>query len=137
MPIELRWRPIPPLVLAAIVLLLPAAAVWVAALASALGLVSGAPDFGLVALPLAQRRLIFWALTLLLPAGAGVAAALGVLGGVVRAEGYELSARLALPRPPLGLGQVLGLLILVAAAGLFVAMAGHLAADCILGGDCA
>ena len=132
--LAVRWRPVPQLALVAVVLVLPAVAVWVAAIAAALGL--GVPLDEVAALPLPARRLVFLTLTLAAPAAAGLCGALAVLGGELRAERYELTARLTLPRPPLHRTQVCALLVLVGGIGLAAAMAGHLAADCLLGGDC-
>ena len=48
----------------------------------------------------------------------------------------DVSARVRLPAAPWRLHQLLAAIPLAFGAVLFVAMAGHLAADCVLGGDC-
>jgi hypothetical protein len=118
--LDLRWRPMP----------------WLAALATSVGLGQLPASLELAAVPLATRRLVFLALTLATPAASAACCALGLLGVELRVADRALTARVLLPRSSLGLGQAIGLLTLVGAVGLAIAMGGHLAADCLLGGDC-
>ena len=121
--------------------LLPALAIWTAAFVASLGI-----GFSLDALPkpVASPQLlarftwlaIFWAATLGGPLAAVVLGAFGAIDAELHIEHWEISARVRLPAPPWRRHQLLAAILLAFGAVLFVAMAGHLAADCVLGGDC-
>jgi hypothetical protein len=139
--IELRWRAVPLLIPLGVVALLPALVIWSAAIVASLGI-----GFSLDALPkhVASPTLVarltwlavFWAATLGGPLAAVVLGAFGTLDAELRIEHWEISARVRLPAPPWRLHQLLAAILLAFGTVLFVAMAGHLAADCVLGGDC-
>ena len=139
--IELRWRAVPFLIPLGVVALLPALVMWMAGFVASLGI--GYPLDALpkpAASPTLLARLtwlaIFWAATLGGPLAAVVLSAFGAIDAELRIEHWEISARVRLPAPPWRLHQLLVVLLLAFGAVLFVAMAGHLAADCVLGGDC-
>jgi hypothetical protein len=139
--IELRWRAVPFLIPLGVVALLPALVIWMAAFIGSLGI-----GFSLDALPkpVASPTLlirlmwlgIFWAATLGGPLAAVVLGAFGAIDAELRIEHWEISARVRLPAPRWRLHQLLAVVLLAFGALLFVAMAGHLAADCVFGGDC-
>jgi hypothetical protein len=135
-PLVVRWRPVWWLVPIGLALALPATVVWAAALAATAGLGNPLGALDAAAVPLATRRALFLALTLAAPAAAAACGGLGVLGGELAVGGNEVTARMVLPRPPLRPTHVGGLLTLLAGLGMSAAVAGHLLADCLLGGDC-
>ena len=139
--LHFRWRATPSLALVAVLATTPAILLWAAALAGSLGF--GHPLEALPAPAAAPTRLdrlltlgIFLAVTVGGPLLAFVLSALAIADAEVRVEHWEISARLRVPAPPWHLAQLLALLLLVAGALLFAAMVGHLAADCLLAGDC-
>jgi hypothetical protein len=131
-----RWRPVPGMAVVGLALVAPAAAVWALALAHGAGLGPPLEAVPFATAPLATRRLVFLAMTLAAPALAAACGALAVLGGEVRTDAHDVVVRLALPRPPLSWAETVGLVVLIGAAGLALAMGGHLAADCLFGADC-
>jgi hypothetical protein len=61
---------------------------------------------------------------------------LATLSFDLRITNWEITARVRLPAPPWTLSQlIVGVLLLIAVV-LVLAMAGHLAADCVFGTDC-
>ena len=138
---HLRWQPRAWLLGVAILALLPAAAVWGAAVGDSLGI-----THLLTALPTPSEassrpeRLMllatFLVTTLGLPVLAVLAGALAILALELQVFRWEMTARLRLPALPWTVQQLVALVLLLVAAGLFTAMAGHLAADCLFGTDC-
>jgi hypothetical protein len=125
----------------ALLAVLPAVLLWAAAIAQSIGL--GHPLDRLPAPASAATRLdrllllgAVWMLSLGGPLAAFAGSLLALVDAELRVEPWELSARLRLPAPPWERSQVTALLLLALGALLFAAMAGHLAADCLLGGDC-
>jgi hypothetical protein len=119
----------------------PAAALWVAALADSLGLsrtLAMLPVPGM-ATSRPERLLLqatFLSVMLVLPIVAVLAGALATISFQFRIINREITASLRLPIPPWTLTQVAAGLVLLVGAILFAAMAGHLAADCLFGTDC-
>jgi hypothetical protein len=142
MPLHLRWHPTPILAPLAVLATLPALLIWAAAVVQSVGV--GHP---LDALPVPaaaatrpDRLLLlgtFLAVTLGDPLAAFLLGVLAVVDAEIHVEHWEITARLRPPAPPWRWLQLLTLLLLALGAVLFLAMAGHLAADCLLGGDCA
>jgi hypothetical protein len=140
-PLLLRWRPRPWLTPFAFLALVPAAALWVAALADSLGLTR---TLALLPVPATATsrpdRLVllatFLSVMLVLPIVAVLASALATISLELRIINWEITANLRLPTPPWTLTQVAAGLLLLVGAVLFAAMAGHLAADCMFGTDC-
>jgi hypothetical protein len=138
---HLRWQPRPWLLALTLLALVPAMAIWTAALASSLGIATL-----ITALPTPAtmttrfERLVVLdtvlAVMLVLPALAVLASVLATVAVELRIAGWEITARLRLPAPPWRSTQVAALLLIVVGALLFLAMAGHLAADCLFGTDC-
>ena len=139
--VDLRWRAVPFLVPLGVVALLPALVIWAAAIVGSLGFaypltLLPAPAAASSGVERLTRLVIFWAITLGGPLVAFVAGAAAAVDAELRVEPWEVSVRIRVPAP-LWTGYRLLALALVAVAGiLFIAMAGHMAADCILGGDC-
>ena len=141
MPLLLRWYPRPGLAFLAVVALVPTALLWGAALADALGL-----THLLNALPVpatasirSERLLLltmFLAVMLLFPLIAALSGFLATIAFELQVANWEISARLRLPAPPWSKSQLLAVALLALGALLFMAMAGHLAADCVFGNDC-
>jgi hypothetical protein len=139
--IELRWRAVPFLVPLGILALLPAVAIWVAALVGSVGLASpldALPKPATAATPFERLALlaIFSIVTLGGPLAAAVLGAFAAVDAELRIERWEISARVRLPAPPWTGSRLPALVLLAVGAVLFLAMAGHLTADCVLGGDC-
>jgi hypothetical protein len=138
---HLRWQPRPWLLGVALVALLPAMLLWTAAVGDSLGI-----THLLTALPTAanassrpERLLLlvtFLVATLGLPGVAVLSGALAILAIDLRIARWEVTARLRFPAPSWTLPQLVALVLLLGAAALFMAMAGHLAADCLVGTDC-
>jgi hypothetical protein len=123
-----------------IVALVPAAALWAAALADSIGihLLTYLP-MPAAATNRSERLLLldtFLAVTLVLPLFAVVSGVLAAASFDLRITGWEITVRVRLPAPPWTLRQVLLAVLLLIGAAVFLAMAGHLAADCVLGTDC-
>jgi hypothetical protein len=139
--LRVHWRAVPLLVPLAVVAMLPAMLVWAAALATALGLgqpLASLPTPGQAATRLERLLLLgtFWAITLAGPLAAAVLGVLAVVEVELVVDGWDVRLRLRLPAPPWRGRQLIALLLVGLASVLFVAMAGHLAADCLLGADC-
>jgi hypothetical protein len=134
------WRAVPLLIPLGMVALLPALMIWVAALIGSVGLASPLNALPKPAAATLFGRLvllaIFWAVTLVGPLVAAVLGTFAAVDAELRIEHWEISARVRLPAPPWTGYQLVAVVLLVVGALLFVAMAGHLAADCMLGGDC-
>lgn len=78
----------------------------------------------------------FWVVTLggpLIGAGLGL---LAVVDAELRIREWDVSARMRLPTQSGHPGLRVALILVGISALLFVGMAGHLAADCLLGSDC-
>ena len=137
----LRWQPRPWLMPLAFLALVPAAALWLAALADSVGLTR---TLAMLPVPSAatgrpERILLqatFLGVMLVLPVATVLACALATITFELRIINWEITASVRLPIPPWTLTQVAAALLLVVAAVLFAAMAGHLAADCLFGTDC-
>jgi hypothetical protein len=119
----------------------PTVALWLAGLAESLGLTRILATLPVPATaPSRPERLLlvalFMSLMLVLPVLAVLAGALATISFEVRIVNWEITASLRFPTPPWTLTQWAAGLLLVAAALLFAAMAGHLAADCLFGTDC-
>jgi hypothetical protein len=138
---HLRWRAAPRLLVLALVAALPTLLVWVAAIGQSVGL--GRP-LDLLPIPAAaptrlDRLLLLgtvWLLTLGCPLAAFVLGVLGLVDAELHIAAWEITVRVRLPAPPWSWLSLLALLLIGVSAALFAAMAGHLAADCLLGGDC-
>jgi hypothetical protein len=141
MPLRLHWQPRPWLTALAFLALVPAATLWVAALADSLGITR---TLAMLPVPAAaatrpERVLllaIFLGVMLVLPIVAMLAGALATISFELRIINWEITATLRLPAPPWSVTQVAAVVLLLLAAVLFTAMAGHLAADCLVGTDC-
>ncbi len=124
-----------------LVALVPAAALWAAALADSIGLTH---LLAYLPVPAAgtnrpERLLLldtFLAVTLVLPLLAVLSGVLATASFDLRISDWEITARVRLPAPPWTPRHLLVAVLLLVGAALFVAMAGHLAADCLLGTDC-
>jgi hypothetical protein len=138
---HLRWQSRPWLVLLALAALAPAVTIWAAALVNSLGL---AHMLALLPAPATatsrpERLLLmdaFLTVTLGLPVLAVLAGVLATISFDLRITNWEITVSLRLPAPPWTLAQLAAVVLLLVGAALFVAMAGHLAADCLLGTDC-
>jgi len=140
-PLQLRWQPRPWLTPVAFLALVPAATLWLAALADSLGFTRILATLPVPATaPSRPERLlllaVFMSVTLMLPGMAVLAGAMATISFELRVVNWEITASLRFPTPPWTLTQWATGLLLVAAALLFAAMAGHLAADCLFGTDC-
>ena len=138
---RLRWQPRPWLTPFAFLALVPAAALWVAALADSLGLTRTLAMLPVPATATSRpERLLlqatFLSVMLVLPFLAVLAGAMATISVELRIINWEITASLRLPTPPWTLTQVAAGLLLLVGAVLFGAMAGHLAADCLFGTDC-
>jgi hypothetical protein len=117
------------------------AALWAAALANSLGI---AHMLAVLPAPVAatsrlERLLVmdaFLTVTLVLPILAVLSGALATISFDLRITNWEITANLRLPAPPWTLAQFAAVVFLLVGATLFVAMAGHLVADCVFGTDC-
>ena len=139
--LDLRWRAVPFLVPLGILALLPALAIWAAAILGSLAgmhLLDALPTPAAAFSPFERlmRLSAFWSITLGGPMLALVAGAAAALDAELRIEHWEISARLRLAPPPWTHNQLIALAVIAIGALLFMAMAGHLAADCLIGGDC-
>jgi len=138
---HLRWQPRPWLLSLALVALAPAAVLWAAALADTLGIthmLSGLP-IPAAATSRPERLLLlgtFLSAMLVLPLVAVLSGVLATIAFELQVADWEITARLRLPVPPWTLPQLVAGTLLVLGALLFLAMAGHLAADCLFGTDC-
>lgn len=137
---HLRWQPAPKLLAFAALAVAPALILWSAALGEAIGVGRPLSELSSV-LPVARgpyivRFAILHTITLLGPLMAGALGALALVEAELRVEDWEVSGRVRLPRMPWSGVQVLALLLLALGGLLFLMMAGHLAADCLFGGDC-
>lgn len=141
MQLHLRWLPRPWLVCVTLIALLPAMLLWAGALADSLGithLLAGVPVRA-TATTHAERLLLvdtFLTVTLALPLLAVLASVLAIISFDLRIANWEVTARLRLPAPPWTLAQLASVALVLLGAILFVAMAGHLVADCVFGTDC-
>ena len=141
MPLHLRWQPRPWLVWAALVALVPATALWATAIADSLGITR---LLTLLPVPATatnrpERLLLlgtFLTVTLVFPLLAVLSGVLATISFDLRISEWEITASLRLPRPPWTPRQLVATAILLVAAILFAAMAGHLAANCVFGTDC-
>jgi len=141
MPLHLRWQPRPWFVFLAITALAPSAFLWLAALANSLGITH---VLTLLPAPAAatsrsERLLLldaFLTVMLVLPVVAVLSSVLATISFDLQITRWEITARLRLPAPPWTLAQLAAVVLLLLGAALFVAMAGHLAADCVFGADC-
>src|ERR1051326_841799 len=105
MGVELRWRAIPSAVPLGILALLPALAIWLAAL---IGSMAGTHPLDALPTPAAavsqserlMRLLVFWAITLGGPMVTLIAGAAAAVDAELRIEHWEISARFRLPAPP-------------------------------------
>jgi hypothetical protein len=139
--LHFRWHPRPWLLFLSLVALVPAAALWAAALADSLGI-----THVLTCLPVPstatsrpERLLLldsFLTVTLVLPLLAVLSGLLATVSFDLQIASWEISARVRLSAPPWRMPQVVGAALLLLGAVLFLAMAGHLAADCVFGTDC-
>ena len=139
--LRLRWQPRPWLTPLAFIALVPAALLWVAALADSLGLTRTLAILPTPATATSRpERLLllatFLSVMLVMPIVAVLAGALATMSFELRIINWEITASFRLPSPPWALRQVAAGLLLLAGAVLFAAMAGHLAADCLFGTDC-
>jgi len=140
-PLHLRWQPRPRFAFLALAALAPVAALWAAALANSLGI---AHMLAVLPAPVAatsrpERLLVmdaFLTVTLVLPILAVLSGALATIPFDLRITNWEITANLRLPAPPWTLAQFAAVVFLLVGATLFVAMAGHLVADCVFGTDC-
>ena len=140
-PLRLRRQPHPWLVSVALAALVPAIALWATAMADSLRI-----THLLTVLPVPatatsrpERLLLlgtFLTVMLVFPLVAVLSGVLATISFDLRITEWEITARLRLPRPPWTLPQLVASILLLVAAILFVAMAGHLAADCVFGTDC-
>ncbi|HLZ30009.1 MAG TPA: hypothetical protein VKV73_22025 [Chloroflexota bacterium] len=73
---------------------------------------------------------------LVLPVLAVLSSVLATISFDLQIAKWEITARMRLPAPPWTLAQLAAVILLLLGAALFVAMAGHLAADCVFGADC-
>ena len=133
---SLRWHAAPRLLWLVPLTLIPALAIWAAAIVESLGL--GRPLSSFASLIPATH--LGHALELGVTVGGPLLAAalclLALAEAEVRLGEWEIAARLRLPAPPWSRAQVVAGLLFAIGALLFLAMTGHLAADCVLGGDC-
>lgn len=141
MPLHLRWQPRPWLLFLALVALAPAASLWTASLANLVGiahLLTYLPVPTTATSRIERLMLVdtFLTATLVLPLLAVLCGVLATVSFDLRIASWEITARLRLPAPPWTLGQMAAVVLLLLGAALFVAMAGHLAADCVFGTDC-
>jgi hypothetical protein len=83
-----------------------------------------------------MRLAVFWAITLGGPMLALLAGGAATLDAELRIEHWEVSGRVRIAAPRWTGYRLLALGVVAVAALLFIAMAGHLAADCLIGGDC-
>jgi hypothetical protein len=139
--LHLRWLPRPWLLCVTLVALLPATFLWAAALADSLEIthVLAEVPVSATATSHAERLLLvdtFLTVMLAFPLLAVLASVLATISFDLRIANWEVTARLRLPAPPWTLPQLAAAAFLLVAAILFVAMAGHLAADCLFGTDC-
>jgi len=92
------------------------------------------------AAPTRPERLLlldaFFTVTLALPFFAAISSLLASVAFELRLTSWEVALRVRLPAPPWSLRQLLMAVLLLGAVTLFVAMAGHLVADCMFGADC-
>jgi len=119
----------------------PAAALWAAALADSIGMSHLLIDLPVPAAATNRPErllllLAFLAVTLVLPLLAVLSGVLATTSFELRISGWEITARVRLPAPPWTPRQLVIAVLLLVGAALFLAMAGHLAADCLLGADC-
>lgn len=125
----------------AFVALAPAIVLWAAALADSLGVTHLLNQLPVptTASSRAERLLLldtFLAVMLVFPLLAVLSTVLATVSFDLRVTSWEITVRLRLPSPPWSLPQLVSAALLAVAAILFVAMAGHLVADCVLGTDC-
>ena len=141
MPLSLRWQPRRWLMVVALAAVVPAGLLWAAALADSLGI-----THVLMSLPVPaaatsrpERLLlldVFLMIMVVLPLLAALSGLLATVALELRISNWQVTARLRLPTPPWTIVQLAAVLLLLLGAILFLAMAGHLAADCIFGTDC-
>jgi hypothetical protein len=139
--LHFRWHARPWLLFLSLVALVPAAALWAAVLADSFGI-----THLLTFLPVPstatsrpERLLLldsFLTVTLVLPVLAVLSGLLATVSFDLQIASWEISARVRLPSPPWRMPQLVGAALLLLGAVLFLAMAGHLAADCVFGTDC-
>jgi hypothetical protein len=140
-PLHLRWQSRPWLMFVSLGALGPAAALWAAALADSIGITHLLTYLPVPAAATSRpERLLlldtYLAVTLVLPLLAVLSGVLATASFDLRITGWEITARVRLPAPPWTLRQLVVAVLLPVGAALFLAMAGHLAADCLLGADC-
>jgi hypothetical protein len=141
MPLHLRWQSRAWLMSLSLVALGPAVALWAAAFADSIGITHLLTYLPMPAAATSRpERLLlldtFRAVTLVLPLVAVLSGVLATVSFDLRIGNWEITARVRLPAPPWTLRQVIAAVLRLVGASLFVAMAGHLAADCVLGADC-
>jgi hypothetical protein len=125
----------------ALATLVPAGVLWAAALADSLGVthvLTYVPVPATATSRLERLLLVdtFLTATLVLPLLAVLSGVLATVSFELRIASWEITARLRLPTPPWTLVQLAAIVLIVFGAALFLAMAGHLGADCVLGTDC-
>jgi len=125
----------------ALIALVPVATLWMAALADSLGIthVLTALPGPATATSRPERVLllcIFLTVVLVLPLLAALSGVLATISFDLRVANWVVTASLRLPAPPWNMAQLTAAALLVVGAALFLAMAGHLAADCVFGTDC-
>lgn len=128
---RLRWDASPWLIVPVPVLVAPAAALWIAAAAQALGLGRPLDAFvaTLAALAGPGSRQLGLLLLVAPPALAFGLAFFGFAGGDVAIADWNVEVHLRLPRPPWRLVDLLAAALLVLTTLLVLATVGHLIAD--------
>jgi hypothetical protein len=128
---RLRWDASPWLLVPVPFLAAPAAALWIGAALQAVGI--GRPlDAIVITLgatdgsePTFALQLVFLVVFFGLPAVAFALAFFAFFGGELAVNDWTVDARLRLPRPPWGVGQVIGAALLVFTALLTLAIVAH------------
>jgi hypothetical protein len=127
----LRWDASPWLLVLVPFLAAPAAALWIGAALQAVGI--GRPLDAIITTlgatdgsePTFALRLVFLVVFFGLPAVAFALAFFAFFGGELAVNDWTVDARLRLPRPPWGVGQVIGAALLVFTALLTLAVVAH------------
>jgi hypothetical protein len=129
--VRLRWDASPWLLVPVPFLAAPAAALWIGAALQAVGI--GRPlDAIVTTLGVTDGsestfalRLVFLVVFFGLPAVAFALAFFAFFGGELAVNDWTVDARLRLPRPPWGVGHVIGAALLVFTALLALAVVAH------------
>jgi hypothetical protein len=142
MPLQFQWQPRPWLMFVALGALLPAMALWAAAMGDSLGITHVLPYLPVPASAISRPEHLllldlFLTVTVAFPLFAVLSGVLATVSFDLRITSWEITAHVRLPAPPWSLRQLLVAVLLLIAVMLFLAMAGHLAADCVFGTDCA